>query len=345
MGGSFSTPKPNWSWGSTPTKNPPPPPEPAKKGSEAKFTEAGDPFLTHAVGRLERKEDPRKKGRFGWIWDFLLGASLVLVPWAVFAIVSALFTFMYHASAMYVWLAVIFFFFFGIALMCSSAAKADEEKSSGSATQFFMGVLCLVALFFATCLGYYNYHMHMFAYWSLKANGEYTNLMPSEIALAVADAGKIVFSDGTRVDTTRAVGYEDGATYCVAPIADNVPIAKVQFWAVGTDCCAARADFNCDDAWSPKARSGVVVSDTNTWLPSHRASYLQAIRVAEATYEIKSAPEPLLVRWVADPAVLQDDLWRNGVGFLVAELGIYLLVSIIFGGVGLGAVKRAKINV
>merc|ERR1719453_143098 len=105
------------------------------------------------------------------------------------------------------------------------------------------------------------------------------NLMPTNLAEAHADAGKIVFTDATRVDTTRAAGYKDGSMYCVAPIEDDVPIGKVQYWAAGTDCCLGRADFNCDDAWDPKARSGVVILDSNTWMPSNRDKYTEAVKI------------------------------------------------------------------
>lgn len=334
------------------------------KGEE-NWLESGDPFLTHHLKEQIEEPPSRKpgatKGRFGWVIDALKGASLTIVPWAIFALVSCLFTLTYHHLPALVWLVVFFTVMGSLAILGSSAAKnqkvPDKPKdktdknsvsikpvdSGNTALQFFMGTLCLVASVFASVLGYYNYHTNMFAYWSLEMNGEYFNVLPTQLAEAHADAGKIVFSDNTRVDTTRGTGYKNGAVYCVAPILDDVPVGKVQFWAVGTDCCAARADFNCDDAWSSKARSGVVVLDSNSWMPSQRDQYLQAIKIAESTFEIVSAKNPMLVRWVLDPEVIQDDYWRTGVGFLVAELSIYLLVSILFGGIGMGAVKRAAI--
>ena len=36
--------------------------------------------------------------------------------------------------------------------------------------------------------------------------------------------------------------------YCVAPILDPSSTTRVEFWAVGMDCCAERGDFQCGDA-------------------------------------------------------------------------------------------------
>lgn len=305
----------------------------------------GDPFLTHAAGRVDNPATQRKKvKRWGWIVDALTGGALMIVPWLNFALISILFVFPYHRWAAYVWLVVCFCLLGSVLFILQTSAGSAEHAHAGGGgtTAFFMGALCFVATVSAAALGYYNYHTNMFPYWSLSSEGEYINLMPTDPAVAHADAGKVVFTDLTRVDSTRAVGYKDGTTYCVAPIMDDSPMTKVEYWAVGEDCCPGRADFNCDDAWDPKARSGVVIMDVNaTFMPRVRPYYKEAVKIAEATYDIASAKEPLFVRWVADPEIIQDDYWRKGVGDLVAFLSIYLLLSFIFGSVGVSAVKRA----
>jgi len=50
-----------------------------------------------------------------------------------------------------------------------------------------------------------------------------------------------------------------GHTYCVAPIL-SADAEKAEFWAVGVDCCGARASFMCDDA------AVATVSDQKTGL-------------------------------------------------------------------------------
>jgi len=269
------------------------------------------------------------------VTDILIVVGLVIGPWLLFVALSCLFTFAYHKFYDIVWIVVFFCAIF-------SLIPISLGRNRKTVAFLFVGILCLVATVAAAACGMYNYHENMFPYWSYLYNGVYTNLLPSEPAASHADAGKIFFSDGARVDTTKAVGYKDGAVYCVAPVLDDVPIYQVQYWAVGQDCCGQRADFNCDDSWSPKAHSGVVILESNEWLPSHRDAYMTSVKLAESTYDIVSTKEPVFVRWVAEPEVVQDDYWRSGVGFLVAEVCIYLLVSIIFGVIAQQSIMRSR---
>jgi len=218
----------------------------------------------------------------------------------------------------------------------------------GGSWFLFLGLLGLFAVSNACLFGSFNYWTHMFQYWSYDENRAYSNVLPTQPAASVADAGKIIFSNTARVDTTRAVGYKQGTVYCVAPILDDTQLDRVEFWAAGIDCCPSRGDFNCDDTFNPKAKSGVVILDTTggdagvhtggagatfTMFPPKRDFYMAAVREAEANFQLTSAEHPLFVRWVADPQTLQDDFWRSGVGFLVASVCIYLLISIIAGAI------------
>lgn len=316
-----------------------PPPAQGEEPQHPDPFHGDDPFLTHAAGinrpaptmrkRTMQKEQGTSK------WDILTTIGLIFIPWMLFVGLSFLFAFAYHYHYDLVWVVVIF---------CLILALLPISFGQDRRTVHFLffGVLCAVATIAASACGFYNYHENMFAYWSYINDGVYTNLLPSEPADSHKDAGKIFFSDDARVDTSKAVGYKDGNVYCVAPVLDDVPIAKVQYWAVGQDCCSQRADFNCDDSWSPKAHSGVVILESNEWLPSHRDKYMESVKLAESVYDIVSAPDPVFVRWVAEPEVVQDDYWRSGVGFLVAEICIYFLVSVIFGIIADQSIKRAR---
>lgn len=303
--------------------------------------QGNDPFLTHAAGierpppTMRKKTQGKPKSSFS---DILTTIGLIVCPYLLFVGISCLFTFLYHKFYDTVWIVVFFCLVFSLIPVCLG-------RSRKTVAFLFIGVLCGVATVAASACGMYNYHENMFAYWSYLNNGVYTNVLPSYPAAAHADAGKIFFSDGSRVDTTKAVGFKDGPVYCVAPVLDDVPIPVVQYWAVGQDCCTQRGDFNCDDSWSPKAKSGVVILESNEWLPSHRDLYMKSVLLAESTYDIVSAKEPVFVRWVAEPEIVQDDYWRSGVGFLVAEVCIYLLVSIIFGIFAMQGIKRARTGV
>ena len=49
-----------------------------------------------------------------------------------------------------------------------------------------------------------------------------------------------------------------------------------------------------------------MIVDNNSFMSSHRDFYMQAVEVAEATYDIVSAKKPIFVRWVADPTAEND---------------------------------------
>lgn len=269
-------------------------------------------------------------------------AVLIGVPWLMFSIVSCLFGMAYHHYAFAVWLVVLAW-----VLLASIFLVLDARKRMGGAWFRFLGILCLFATVNGVLLGSYNYWTHLFQYWSYDENASYTNVLPTEPARALSDAGKIVFSTTARVDTSRALGFKVSSTYCIAPILDNTQMQNVEFWAAGIDCCPARGDFSCDDTWDPKSRSGVVLlgampedasaaaakgGSLQLWHPV-RDYYMQAVRAAEAAYSLTSSKEPLFVRWVRDPQAIQDDYWRSGVGFLVASVCVYLLLSIIVGAI------------
>merc|ERR1719247_1828866 len=92
--------------------------------------------------------------------------------------------------------------------------------------------------FCGTLAGFYNYNALMSEFWAYEETRVYTNVLPSKPAKAFTDAGVIMFSSNAKVDLTKAVGYRSGTMYCVAPILGTQPAKAVEYWAVGTDCCA-----------------------------------------------------------------------------------------------------------
>merc|ERR1719231_1169470 len=91
-----------------------------------------------------------------------------------------------------------------------------------------IGVLCVCACVAGSLAGLFNYYTFMYQYWSIDEGQTYTNVLPTEPAASHADAGKIVFSSTSRVDTTRALGYKVGTVYCVAPILDDTQFDRVE---------------------------------------------------------------------------------------------------------------------
>jgi hypothetical protein len=268
-------------------------------------------------------------------------AVLIGVPWLMFAMVNTLFGTAYHHYAALVWLVVLAWVMMSIIFLV-----LDARKRMGGNWFRFLAVLCLLAILNGIIFGSYNYWTHLFPYWSYDEGAVYSNVLPTTPAAALSDARKILFAAQSRVDTSRALGFKVGDIYCVAPILDNTQMSRVEFWAAGTNCCPARGDFSCDDTWNPSSKSGVVILGALDSGPSEgrmgfgmrmmgnaKENYMRAVKTAEAAYGLTSSEAPLLVRWVRDPQAIQDDYWRSGVGFMVATLCIYLLLSIIAGAI------------
>lgn len=261
---------------------------------------------------------------------------LSVIPWLVFCTISVVFTFAYHHYSLLVWAVV------GMWAIMAFMFMAIKNRIKGS-WFFFVGLLCGFACMFGCLCGLYNYYTHMMQYWTYDENRAYSNVLPTEPAEAHADAGKIVFAKTARVDTTRTVGYKASTVYCVAPILDDTQMDRVEYWAAGVDCCESRGDFNCDDSWDPQARSGVVIIDSTDLITTRNDYYMKAVREAQAAFSLHGSDEPLFVRWVSDPQRIQDDFWRMGIGYLFANVSIYLLVSIILGAM-IAMLSKRKAN-
>lgn len=283
-----------------------------------------DPFLTagtRGAGGVKRgvgKYDEGKSVFFG-------SSLLIMLPWFLFVVETTLYALLYHHYREVVWLAGIG----GVALsvmFMSLSARMDGRW------YLFLGILCLLAVVMGNLAGLYNYHEYMLQYWSYDQNRQYSNVLPSEPAAAHADAGELKFALNARIDTTKAVGFKAGDVYCVAPVMDETQTSRVEYWAAGPNCCKQRADFDCDSASDPEARAGVVILDTNSWLPSNRDYYMKAVKQAEAAYDIVSAPAPLFIRWVKSPhEFVQTAYFQPAIGTLIAGIFIYLLLSVVLG--------------
>jgi len=284
--------------------------------------EPGDPFALDTHGTGSRAAPRRAKANEGSM--MMMGnIVLIIVPWLLFVGISMLYAFLYHHSREIVWLA-------SIACVALAAMFMSMDRMHGNWYPF-LGMLSLVAVLSGNICGMYNYSEYMLQYWAYNQNRSYTNVLPSEPAAAHADAGKIEFAGSARIDTTKAVGYKSGDTYCVAPVMDETQTSRVEYWAAGIGCCKQRADFSCDQAADPTAHSGVVILDSNSFFTSSRDFFKLAVKQAEAQYDIVSAPEPLFVRWVAKPEEVQDMFWTYGIGYLLVSVFVYLLVSTVLG--------------
>lgn len=244
--------------------------------------------------------------------------------WITFTVISLIFGLTYHSDKIQIWSVIIIGTLVLLAIIYQSwkfAAVGDQ----GARVHMLIAVWLLLSVFWGVAVGLFSYDCCISEYWVTQNLEARANVLPSEPAAAYANAGELVFADEARVDAGKAVGYKDTTTYCVAPVASDAPFEQVQFWAAGTDCCGARGTFTCDDAWNPKARAGLVIHDFAEWSEGTRQHYMKAVKLAEATYSIASAQEPVFVRWVADPDQVELNIWAAGMGVLLSSIFISAL--------------------
>mmetsp|Transcript_94946 Transcript_94946/g.245203 ORF Transcript_94946/g.245203 Transcript_94946/m.245203 type:complete len:309 (+) Transcript_94946:114-1040(+) len=197
----------------------------------------------------------------------------------------------------------------------------------------FVSAFTLAGLLLSGTVGAAVFERCVAPYRFLHDSNSYVNVLPSEAAEGFGDAGKLLFAEGARVDVERAVGYKDGTVHCVAPIADDVASDRVQFWAVGHDCCGQRGSFSCDDAWNPKARGGIVI-DLGDGVSRWDTDFGRAVRQAEAAFNLQSAEQVLFLRWVVDPETVELDYWRVARATVLVSCAVFALLT----GVGLGLI-------
>lgn len=243
--------------------------------------------------------------------------------WVLFSSICLIFGFTYHSDKVQIWSVLIIGSIVLLVVIWQSWRYRFEEASARA--HLIIGVWLLTSLLFGTAVGYFSYDCCISEYWQMQQLEARENVLPSEAAAAYANSGEIVFADEARVDVGKAVGYKDTTTYCVAPVASDAPFDQVQFWAAGKDCCGARGSFSCDDAWNPKARAGLVIRDVSRMIEGDRVQYMKAVKLAEATYSIASAKDPVFVRWVTDPDQVELNIWAAGMGVLLSCIFISAL--------------------
>jgi len=249
---------------------------------------------------------------------------VVLVPVLVFSMTQACYTYLFLQSAQ-----------FCVACSCvilggSLTLLLFQENFH---LNFPLGLTCLCAVILGTLLGLYSFDQFAIFPVFYANSRKYENVVPSEPSAAVGDAGKIVFSTDSRVAAERAVSYvaENGGTYCVAPVQDNNPVTRIEFWAVGLSCCGRpKGDFSCDSSTDNTAHSGIVVFDNNGYFSETRIDYFEKARKkAEAEFGLQSVASPMYVRWVKEDNLdMLSNYYRNvAIAFVLGSTALYYLLS------------------
>jgi hypothetical protein len=245
-----------------------------------------------------------------WTIDGLsFGGSQVAAPEAA---IGAL----VEASA---WVAPIFVILFAATMVSRGYAEKSMMLMS-------LGIMMAFAAAAGVLVGYTGYSWYMRLYNAYDDGRAYYNVLPTEAAAAHIDAGMIQFSSTARVDETKSIGFNDGMMYCVAPIVAPNQGSLIQYWAVGTNCCGRRSKFFCDAA-GKSGKGGVVQLDSGFFRTNAMDVWGLAVKVAEAQFDLQSAPHALFVKYVDDPDYEHQMQFNRGALLWLAASGIFLIVN------------------
>lgn len=253
-----------------------------------------------------------------------------LIPFLVFVTICCLFLFAYHDIPWLVWCSVAFLGLFSITILTISMriGNARIKEGRGKLFQRVLAVSCLFATMTSTVLGWYVFARYSSFFFALESRRVYVNVLPEEPAQAHADASWLFFSQDTRLDLDLSLGYlHEGTIYCVAPVLGDHDLEAVQYWVVGEGCCDPRGGFKCDDAEDTSVKSGLVVLDVGP-LPSNIPEYRSAIEESEVAIGLKSAKDPLFLKWVADPEATQNRYQRQAIDIIAMACALHLVCSV-----------------
>jgi len=320
-----------------------------------------DPFLTHDPDQPARVADRHfdvmeHLGKEDGTRTKQMLRNLVVLPWLVFIWVLLLWLLMRHYSfvmtAAMTWIIVLG------SLGCIGAWL--RGRSNRSVPLGALGFMCLLAVGNGVVFGQIGWRDLWRQYWWTQTGFRYPGNTADTPAGARGDAAVLDFWDndgggtlsGTRVDDTRSAGYKNGHTYCVAPVLSppsvaNGGLARVNYWAIGVDCCQPLGSFTCDDSRSSTAASGVVMLSGGYPCPDcNTEEFGKAIKKAEAAHGLVSASGALTVRWVSNADTVEYSLaWRAILYILLCVVVAYpvsfgIAWILWFKGIGKGNINR-----
>ncbi|CAK8995010.1 unnamed protein product [Durusdinium trenchii] len=289
---------------------------------------------------------PTNSGPISLVISTVQLALLMLAPWAFFATLTwalmSRWVHLYHSIRLVV------LCFFGslvvLLMVCAAMCRVQWLRKGGRIGEaeprllrayFWWGglaVLCLVAFIAGSVVGTMIGDSYMKKYYSITDLDFYDNVNPARsFGKEMLDAGRVIFTKGSRLDYHRSFAHQNGSTFCVVPIIaanDQALPATFDFWAAGKDCCGETgAGFACGAAKSAVARGGLRLLD-----PADEYNYRQAVRFAEVGFHLESV-HPLFFEWTANPigdmSVPREEAFAMYfMTNLVFLLGTFLLVVV-----------------
>lgn len=290
----------------------------------------------HRVDAHSTQKDDGKNNARALLWT----CGLLLLPSVAYISIMLAWFFTFHDSIAK---------FLAIFVCCLAASVVVIVLSfrwlTGKARPWlwWVGFFTFQASLAALVIGFFLYYRNLIYYWNYNEMRSYTNVAAAQDDAAFPDAYMFLFTEDTRLDIQRAVGYKSrwtGKVYCVAPLVDTTmsAVEPIYYWAIGEDCCEARSDFHCGDAQDPSTRSGLValkpakiVRPYMRWAVrgSPYQRFEKAVRLEEATHVTQAAPDPTFIYWSSDPIALKDSFYKEAVYSCVLWSLIYFAVLLV----------------
>lgn len=254
----------------------------------------------------------------------------LFIPWLLFCFVLASTSFSAHYRRPWLsWIldalalgAVLFSGGFAVKAMRKKVLPGERPEPNWL---MFLFLTMLIAWICGVVFGDLNYWTNLQPYYDYTNLNEYSGVHPATVrGQQLMDAGRIRFTNTTRLDLRKSMGFKNLDTFCVAPISITgtsagtlLPLDSYDFWAVGLGCCSSNSDdFHCGDFNNPKAHAGLRMLRDD-----QRAFYRLAVEQAAAAYNIK-ATHPLFFYWTEDPTAEMNTFRAEGYKYFM--LGMLL---------------------
>lgn len=208
-----------------------------------------------------------------------------------------------------------------------------------------MNVVLWFVIFYAIFKADQAYWRFARSYYDFQSMASYINIDPStDRGQTYMDAGQVYFKEGTNVQISKAIAFQEDEIYCVAPIVQQTldsggdksggsvsgnslkmpNSGTIDFWAVGINCCdPSGLNFKCGESKNPLARAGIRELRDDV-----RPFFLMAVQEWTAWLKMP-AKHPLFFHWVQDPLVQVETFWFNAMKMFYFETSRTLVSCLI----------------
>mmetsp|Transcript_47113 Transcript_47113/g.139149 ORF Transcript_47113/g.139149 Transcript_47113/m.139149 type:complete len:356 (+) Transcript_47113:142-1209(+) len=302
------------------------------KGAHARGTryDGAQGGLDAELAELGGKQRPQPANNRSDHWKSIV--MKVAVPWGMFVLTSWTMALMPETQLLRLigWSICFLLFALTCVLLHLHVTRPEAPEAS---FYYHLGMLSMMAVLMGMLVGLQVYDRNMTQYWIFSQGSEYTGVRASQPALMYSDAGALVFDESARVDLRRSFGMRpagDDQTYCVAPVLDEVDLGKVNFWAVGRDCCEPLWGFRCDNARNPASHIGAVLGqNSSVFAEQLYKQYHKAAHQAAAYYNLYTPDSPVFVRWLDDTSEVRSTVLVHSLVWLSVSSLIALMVFVL----------------